>query len=64
MGANEIMPGTELVSDQPYQREDDYLYAVDGHPLDYWVPQEEVLDYTPRDPRELMLLGPQQRPIN
>ena len=47
-----------MVSAQPYQREDDYLYAVNDPPLDYWIPQEEVLDYTPRDSRELMLLGP------
>ena len=64
MGANKIMAGTEMVSAQPYQREDAYLYADDDQPLDYWAPHEEVLDYTPRDSRELMHFGSQQRPIN
>ena len=64
MGANKIMTGTEMVSAQPYQREDDYLYADDNQPLDYWASYKEVLDYTPRDSRESMLFGPQQRPIN
>ena len=58
VGANKIMARIEMVSAQPYQREDDYLYADDDQPLDYWAPHKEVLDYTPRDSRELMLFGP------
>ena len=58
VGTNKIMTKTEMVSAQPYQREDDYLYADDDQPLDYWAPYKEVSDYTPRDLRELMLFGP------
>ena len=61
VGANETMLRMELVSVPTYQMEEDYPYTIDQL-IEFWAPQEESVEYNPRDSRELMLLGPQPRP--